>query len=438
MIDTLWQLLEVVVNFYQGIIISDYVYSILGDRKKRSFFKSGGIVCAFILTITISIINYFINFEGVYLCVYIGIVFVYSLICLDGKILKKFFVSSFSVIFISIITSLVANFFALLFNKSVNNIFLHQSLERFISIVICQLIILYVYKLTLGIFKKENKNDLSSREWILILSVLFISVVIAGFLTLTSTQNVPSNTRLVIVICIAGIVLINIVTVYLVIDLSKKNSVIKENEMLRMQQVYQSNYIENAKAQYEIIRKMRHDIKNNYIVIGSLIKSGNIDKATKYINDNIHNFTLFANVINTNNDVVNAVINYKSAIAQELEIEVSIITVLDFDGISDIDLCSLISNLFDNAIEACKKMNSNKHIDFSIKKDESVYYFSMKNTIGHSVLEGNPELNTTKKDKIIHGFGTKIINDIAKKYNGAFDYYEENGYFICRIILKNK
>lgn len=40
MIDTLWQLLEVVVNFYQGIIISDYVYSILGDRKKRSFFKS--------------------------------------------------------------------------------------------------------------------------------------------------------------------------------------------------------------------------------------------------------------------------------------------------------------------------------------------------------------------------------------------------------------
>ena len=80
MIDTLWQLLEVVVNFYQGIIISDYVYSILGDRKKRSFFKSGGIVCAFILTI-----NYFINFEGVYLCVYIGIVFVYSLICLDGK-----------------------------------------------------------------------------------------------------------------------------------------------------------------------------------------------------------------------------------------------------------------------------------------------------------------------------------------------------------------
>lgn len=59
-------------------------------------------------------------------------------------------------------------------------------------------------------------------------------------------------------------------------------------------------------------------------------------------------------------------------------------------------------------------MNSNKHIDFSIKKDESVYYFSMKNTIGHSVLEGNPELNTTKKDKIIHGFGTKIINDIAK------------------------
>lgn len=62
----------------------------------------------------------------------------------------------------------------------------------------------------------------------------------------------------------------------------------------------------------------------------------------------------------------------------------------------------------------------------------------MKNTIGHSVLEGNPELNTTKKDKIIHGFGTKIINDIAKKYNGAFRLLRENGYFICRINIEKQ
>lgn len=434
--DILWILFEIGINLFQGVLVSHYVYSILGDKEKRSFIKSGGLGCSVLLTAIITLINYFIYFDGLYIYAYIAIVFVYSLLRLKGKVLKKLFISSFSIIFISIITVLVANFISLLFSRQLNEIFTTQSLERFISVVVCQLIILYIYKLTLGIFKHENKNDLSNHEWVLILAVLFISIVISTLLTIISLQEIPDISRWLIVICILGIVVNNIVTVYLVVNLSIKNSAVRENQLLRVQQKYQQQYLENAESQYETIRKLRHDFKNHNIVIASLLESGDFDKAKKYVGDYLDRRSVSGNYVNTGNNIVNAVVNCKAEVAKGLDIETSIVTVSDFSGIDDLDLCSLISNMFDNAIEACKKVNKDRQIHFSAKKDESSYTFCMKNSINGSVIKNNPNLITTKKDKHLHGLGTKIIKDIAKKYNGIADFFENDNVFICYIILK--
>lgn len=434
--NALWVLFEIGINFFQGLLISHYVYSILGDKGKCSFIKSGGLVCSFILTAVITLINYFIYFESLYICAYIAIVFVYSLLRLKGKALKKLFISSFSIVFISIFSVFVANFFAVLFHKQLNNIFASQSLERFISVIVCQLIILYIYKFTLGIFRRENKSDLNNHEWLLILAVLFISIIISFFLTFVAMQEIPNNTRWLIVMCILGMVVINIVTVYLVVNLSRKNSAVRENQLLRIQQKYQQQYMETAEKQYETIRKLRHDFKNHNIVISSLLDNEDFEKAKQYINDYLKQLSVSGTFVNTNNNIVNAIINCKAEIAKSLEIETSIITVSDFSGIDDLDLCSLISNMFDNAIDACRMVKENKQIYFSVKKEDLSYTFCMKNSIAGSVIKDNPDLITTKKDKHLHGLGTKIIRDIAKKYNGMVDFFEKDDFFICYIILK--
>lgn len=434
--DILWVLFEIGINLFQGLLISHYVYSILGDKEKRSFIKSGGLICGFVLTAVITLINCFLPFEGLYVCAYIAIVFVYALLRLKGKVLKKLFTSSFPIVFISIFTVLVANFFAVLFHMQVNDIFTNQSFERFISVVVCQLIILYIYKLTLGIFRHENKSDLSNHEWLLILAVLFISIAISILLTFVAMQEIPYNIRWLIVICILGIVVINIVTVYLVVNLSRKNSAVRENQLLRVQQKYQQQYLENAENQYETIRKLRHDFKNHNIVIASLLENGDFDKAKQYVSDYLDQLSVSGTFVNTDNNIVNAIINCKAEVAKSLDIETSIVTVSDFDGIDDLDLCSLISNMFDNAIDACRKVKENRQIHFSIKKDESNYTFCMKNSIEGSVIQNNPNLITTKKDKHLHGLETKIIKDIAKKYNGMADFFENDDFFICYIILK--
>ena len=62
----------------------------------------------------------------------------------------------------------------------------------------------------------------------------------------------------------------------------------------------------------------------------------------------------------------------------------------------------------------------------------------IQNSIQGSVLNTNPNLLTTKQDKQNHGFGTKILSDIAKKYDGRCDFYEKNNIFCCKIILRKR
>lgn len=90
--------------------------------------------------------------------------------------------------------------------------------------------------------------------------------------------------------------------------------------------------------------------------------------------------------------------------------------------------------MFDNAIKASAN-SADKLINLDITWDNASLLVTMKNTIDSSVLKINPELRSDNNDTKSHGYGTKIIREIAAKYNGFTDFYEENNMFCCNIIL---
>ena len=172
-------------------------------------------------------------------------------------------------------------------------------------------------------------------------------------------------------------------------------------------------------------------------VLYQLINDGKSDKAISYIGNYIDKLNETETIIKTNNEIVNAVVNSKLSVAKMYGINVICMCVSDFSGINDVDLCSLLSNMLENAITACKQCTkSSKRIYINITSDEYKYIFCIKNTIQESVLQDNPDLMTTKSNKEGHGIGIKIIKDIAAKYNGNVDYYEENDEFCCNVIIK--
>ena len=109
----------------------------------------------------------------------------------------------------------------------------------------------------------------------------------------------------------------------------------------------------------------------------------------------------------------------------------------DFSDFSDIDICVLLANLLDNAIEASLNVDS-PQINVSIRNEKNYLCILIRNRIESSVLEENGQLHTTKKDKSKHGLGVYSISQIVDKYDGMKTYYEKNGYFVADIWLKKK
>lgn len=435
----LWEVFEITVNFFQGFMLVFFPYSYLGDKRSRKFYKSQGIAYAIILAATLSIMNRLTAFEHFFAVIYVIIAFLYTYTYLKGSLLKKIFAVVFPNLIMAIISVLTANLFSMLFDISLKQILTNYGLERCLSVIATQILIICVIILSLKIIKKsDTKNfDLAAAEWILISLVLAISIAICAFLNFTSFEKISSNGRTYIVIAFIGIILINAVVYYLVVDLGKKNAAVRENEILKLQREYNRQYIKNANTEYDLIKKLRHDFKDSYSVIYTLLSEGKTRKAMEHIENNIDILSQTEIFVRTNNDIVNAVVNARLSTAKSFGIDATCLSVMDFDGIDDLDLCRLLSNMLENAVTACVNSTSNKRqIYLKITANESNFTFNLKNTIDCSVLANNRNLHTTKDMNGEHGYGTKIIRDIATKYNGRCDFYEEEDLFCCNVILK--
>ena len=102
--------------------------------------------------------------------------------------------------------------------------------------------------------------------------------------------------------------------------------------------------------------------------------------------------------------------------------------------IENIDICILLSNLIDNAIEACAETDK-PEITLNMSGQNNYYCILIENTVKYEVLKNNPHLFTTKNDKSVHGIGTKSISEIINKYHGMSECYEESGKFAVNIML---
>ena len=108
----------------------------------------------------------------------------------------------------------------------------------------------------------------------------------------------------------------------------------------------------------------------------------------------------------------------------------------DISGIEAVDLCTLLGNMLDNAIEAAKQCPSEKSlIEVKITSSDEKLIIQVTNSIKCSVLKENSELKSTKQNPSEHGFGVKSIRLIAQKYFGSAKYFEEDNTLSCRVIL---
>lgn len=433
----LWTIFEILINIYQGLILTITVYRCLGNKSKNSYQQSLGPAFGLILAVCITAETFLIPFEYFYILTYIIILLAYSFCCLNGSPLNKIIFSVLPIIITCLSSALCINGAMVVFQDDFERIISTPCWERFFTVIITNLVALYLFEILVRLRKKNKESDyLKIYEWAFIFVVFTVSIIIAAYI-LVSNSGSFEHKGLYSVIVLAAILLVNIIVCYLAVDFGKKNRAIGENKLLRMTQEYSRQYINSVNSEFDTTRKLRHDFKNSFLTIYSLLESGEIDKAKEQITANLGAIADTEIFINTNNTVVNAIVNTKLSAAKTFGVVSSCLSPSDITGIDDMDLCRLLANMLDNAIAACQSDASDKkRIELRIAENESSYIFSLKNTISQSVIERNPALSSTKNNKADHGFGVRIIKEIAEKYDGYSDFYEENGMFCCMTLVR--
>lgn len=436
--EIIWTIFEIAVNIFQGFAFCYYSYRYLNNKGIKAFVCSIGTVFSLLVAGTMTLLNYIMIFEHFFALFYSLVILLYAMLRLNGSISNKIFSACLPVLIMMISSSFIMNFFSAFFGISLEQIISEKGIMRVLAIVSAQLLIVYLMMFSMRILKRnDDYNRLNTGEWRLIITLLGVSVFISAFLNFISFENVSLTVHYYVLLIFIGILIVNILVFHIVSGLSNMNNVRHENELLKIKQEYNRQYITNANAEYEVIRKIRHDFKDNWSTVYRLVEESKNNEALKFMKDCLNELSEKETLIKTNNSIVNAVINSKLSAAKSYGINVVCICVSDFSDISDIDLCSLLSNMLDNAVTACKECRSDsKRIYINISSDDYKYDFCVKNSINSSVLKNNPKLHTNKSDKANHGIGVNIIRSIADKYNGRSDFYEENNEFCCRVILK--
>lgn len=436
MSSVLWKIFEIAINYYQGFIQIVFIYKFMQQSAKR-YARTAIIFFGFVLGSVITLLNTITIYEGFACCLYILIMLTFSLLSFKDKIIKKIFASVIPFVIVLLVTTVELNIISSIYKTSIKGIIIEQNSKRFFCLLIIQISLLLCFFIILKLFKFSDEYSLS--DWHPIIVTLIVSFILCSLLHIISL-SISEDQRLYINLSYVVIVILNFVIFYVIQSLYQKNKEIHEMKIFKLREQYMEQFIENANIQYESIRKIRHDIKDQLAAVHDLILLGDIKNAAKITSKSRTAIEGIETFVRTNSVVANTIINSKLSTAAALGIRVSCFTVSDFKGIDELDLCDLLSNTLENAVTACMNMpqDSNRSIRLEISEESDIYYFLVKNSIPASVLSSNPKLETTKNDKINHGLGTAIIKDIANKYNGRYDFYELDNTFCCSVLLKSR
>lgn len=103
---------------------------------------------------------------------------------------------------------------------------------------------------------------------------------------------------------------------------------------------------------------------------------------------------------------------------------------------SDIEICTLFSNLLDNAIEACEKIEGDRRwIEIYITRKSGMLYLTISNSIKGRPSEQEGKLITNKQNYQLHGYGIKSVQKIVCKYEGDFSYQVHEREFVVTITF---
>ncbi len=283
----------------------------------------------------------------------------------------------------------------------------------------------------------KNKLIVVDSEWLrFIFFPIFTICVIAAMIQKSgSIDNLVQENLYFVITC--GLTGMNVFALYLINDIIKRETKAREEQIYKLKVKNQVEMYRSISENFDKQRKRAHEYNNRITCIASLIKRKQYDALEDFISNISGKFSTDMDFICTNHVIVDAILNTKY---QELK-EKGIVFVFKLDDLSALkisneDIVVILSNLLNNAVEACEECKGSRVIKLKFVMEDDAVIISVKNTYENMILYKNGEIQTTKiQASEEHGIGIKNVIEIIAKYGGSYVINNDEREFSFSTII---
>lgn len=421
------------------IVCSFIFFDILAVKKEKN--KKKVILSVLVLILLLRLCICFLNkYTIIKMLMIIVIMLLVMRFLYDISIVKALIL----VFFVQSIMTLIDYIIIMILAKLYGDITALESASGLIGrlIIILSKLILFVGLIILSrISTKKNNSvtaDMSDKEWIQFLIFPIFTICAVMLMTSSVIKSYHSDIIAIYYIIAIGLIVLNLVVFHLISEILENSRNMKEAEALRQQSIGQLELYNSMRENYNIQRQRTHEYKNQIVCMDMLMKKKDYSKLEDYIGNISDGLDAQLDMVDTNNDVVNAIFNakYYEAIKNDVLVVLKINDLSDIK-ISDNDIVTILSNLLDNAIEAAKQCDIGKRIvKIKMLYEDAVLSIAVSNSYkAEPVPTEDGYIRTTKKDREEHGWGMRNVVATLEKYNAEYIIDYKNGEFVFSIIM---
>jgi len=220
----------------------------------------------------------------------------------------------------------------------------------------------------------------------------------------------------------------------------KENAVMSERQsgMERLAAMQRANY-ELLMETVEETKEARHDLRHHFIVMDEMLESRDFDRLSGYISSHRGSITYDEPIGYTQNIVADVLLRHYARLAAERDIMFSVQAELVRNiGIVESDLCAVLSNLLENAVEACQRINSGERsINITIAQKKTTLSIYLENSADKDTVHSRGGRFYSAKEQNRVGYGLASVSAIAERYTGETEFHfdEARGVFISKVLL---
>ena len=282
-------------------------------------------------------------------------------------------------------------------------------------------------------FYPDKQTHLPPRYWVLFsASTVFSAVIIYLSVEFSMSTSISAAFSATLYLVNLGLILLIYYLTYLV---SENYAKVLQAQAVEQRQQIQIEQLQHTSDMIDRVRRERHELKNTYFYIDGLVKTGRYEELECYLDTELNARVTSMEEFRTGNALVDLLLTQKAGEARQKGVHIMTSVTLPPElSVKEEDLCALLANLLDNAIEASVG-EAQGDVQLFLDYVKGYLRVRVRNRTEEDVLEKNPTLLTTKGNRGHHGIGLSVVRSIAAKYQGDFQARWENGYFCVTVML---